>query len=129
MAGRIQPAYPLDVSAKEALNHLLKGLPSLVKLLFRLIKDSRTPLSVKIWIGGTALYILSPLNFSFGKNKILPFKILSYIDDIILILLTLQKTFKSTPYDILDKYWDYEMPIDQWNDLVFKMYTDIKSMR
>ena len=127
MAERIYPAYPLDITTKEALGHITKAIPSLIKLLFRLMKDRDVPLAVKIWIGGTALYLISPINIPFAKNRIFPFKLLRYLDDIVLVLLTLQKSFRKTPWDILNKHWDYSMPLDQWNDLVFKIYTDLKS--
>ncbi len=127
MAERMMPAYPVDVTSGEALKHIVKAVPSLLKLLYRLLRDPEVPLAVKIWIGGSAVYLFSPLNISFGKNRILPLRLLGFLDDIILILLTLQKSFQKTPYDILNKYWDYSMPLDRWNDLVFKFYTDIKA--
>lgn len=127
MTGRTYPAYPLDVTTKEALGHIARAMPALAKLLFRLMKDKDVPLTVKVWIGGTALYIISPINFNFSGSRIFPFKILRYLDDIALILLTLQKSFRITPWEILEKHWDYDMPLDQWNDLVFKIQTDLKS--
>jgi len=127
MDRRVYPAYPLDMTTREALGHIAAALPSLIKLLYRLIRDPQVPLAVKIWIGGTALYVISPLNFSPSRDSILPFRVLRYLDDIVLILLTLQKTFSKTPFEILQKHWDYSMPIDQWNDVVFKVYSDLKN--
>ncbi len=121
--------YPLDISFKEALKKVAKGIPALLKLLFRLVKEKNTPLQIKLWIVGTAIYIISPLNLTFKTFKRFPFKIINYIDDIALILVTIQKTLDNTPKEILDKYWDYSMPIEEWGDLVFKIQTDIKTFR
>lgn len=120
-------AYPLDVSTKEALKEIVKGIPSLLKLLFRLVKDKETPIHIKLWIIGTAIYIVSPLNLSFRAFKHIPFKIINYVDDIALILLTIQKTLYNTPKEILEKYWDHSMSIEEWSDLVFKIQSDIKT--
>ncbi|MEA3500314.1 MAG: hypothetical protein U9R41_04755 [Candidatus Marinimicrobia bacterium] len=122
-------AYPLDVSTSEALKEIAKGIPSLLKLLFRLVKDKETPTHIKLWIVGTAVYIVSPLNLSFRKFKKFPYKIINYVDDIALILLTIQKTLYNTPIEILGKYWDYSMSIEEWSDLVFKIQSDIKTFR
>ena len=126
---KINKSYPLNVSSKEALSEIIKGIPSLLKLLFRLVKDKGTPSHIKLWIVGTAIYIVSPLNLSFHKFKRFPFKIINYIDDIALILLTIQKTLGNTPKEILEKYWDYSMSIEEWSDLVFKIQTDIRTFR
>lgn len=120
-------AYPLDVSTKEALKEIVKGIPSLLKLLFRLVKDKETPIHIKLWIIGTAIYIVSPLNLSFRAFKHFPFKIINYVDNIALILLTIQKTLYNTPKEILEKYWDHSMSIEEWSDLVFKIQSDIKT--
>jgi len=125
----INKAYPLDVSTGEALKEIAKGIPSLLKLLFRLVKDKETPTHIKLWIVGTAIYIVSPLNLSFRAFKRFPFKFINYIDDIALILLTIQKTLYNTPKEILEKYWDYSMSIEEWTDLVFKIQSDIRTFR
>lgn len=126
---KINKAYPLDVSTGEALKGIAKGIPSLLKLLFRLVKDKETPTHIKLWIVGTAIYIVSPLNLSFRAFKRFPFKIINYVDDIALILLTIQKTLYNTPKEILEKYWDHSMPIEEWTDLVFKIQSDIRTFR
>jgi len=46
-----------------------------------------------------------------------------------LILLTIQKTLYNTPKEILEKYWDHSMPIEEWTDLVFKIQSDIRTFR
>ncbi|MDA3871714.1 MAG: hypothetical protein PF551_05110 [Candidatus Marinimicrobia bacterium] len=126
---KINKAYPLDVSTGEALKEIAKGIPSLLKLLFRLVKDKETPTHIKLWIVGTAIYIVSPLNLSLRAFKRFPFKIINYVDDIALILLTIQKTLYNTPKEILEKYWDHSMSIEEWTDLVFKIQSDIRTFR
>lgn len=126
---RSRPAYPLDVTLKEALTHIGKGIPSLIKLLFRLLKDRRTPVHIKIWLGGTLLYLISPLNLRFQKFQKFPFKLMNYLDDIALILIVLQKTLDTCPPELLNEHWDYKLSIIEWKDLVYKVRVDIQDFR
>jgi len=45
-------SYPLDVTTKEALKEIARGIPNLLKLFYRLLRDDRTPREIKWWIGG-----------------------------------------------------------------------------
>ncbi len=127
--GRTTPAYPLDISGKEALREILRGIPALTRLIWRLIRDENTPLPVKIWLGGTALYLISPFNLSAGKALPLPFRLLNRADDLILILFAILKMFEKTPFELLEKHWSHTMPLSMWQDLVFKIHTDMKQFR
>ncbi len=126
---RTRAAYPLDATMKEALSHIARGLPALIKLLFRLMKDRRTPLHIKVWISGTLIYLLSPLNFALKRFKRFPLKIINYLDDLALILVVVQKTLDTCPHELLEKYWDYKIPIVEWKDMVYKVRVDIQDFR
>ncbi|MDD3806588.1 MAG: hypothetical protein PHE86_00945 [Candidatus Marinimicrobia bacterium] len=124
---RSRPAYPLNTSTKDALKHIIKGIPALVKLLFRLIKSRKTSLSIKLWIAGTAIYLVSPLNISIKRFKRYPLKIINYIDDFTIILVVIQKILETCPYDLLEENWDYKIPILEWKDMIYKIRTDIQT--
>ncbi len=126
---RSRPAYPLDVTLKEALSHIARGLPALFRLLFCLIKDRRTPLHIKVWISGTALYLISPLNIKIRRFKRFPFKIINYLDDIVLLLMVVQKTLDTCPRELLDEHWNYKIPLIEWKDMVYKVRMDIQDFR
>jgi uncharacterized membrane protein YkvA (DUF1232 family) len=108
---------------------ILRGIPALTKLIWRLIRDAKTPLPVKIWLGGTALYLISPFNLKAGKSLPIPFRLLNRVDDLILILFAILKVFEKTPFELLEKHWSYSMPLHLWQDLVFKIHTDMKQFR
>jgi uncharacterized membrane protein YkvA (DUF1232 family) len=113
---------------KEALSHIARGIPSLIKLLFGLMKDRRTPVHIKVWISGTLLYLLSPFNLKIRRFKRYPFKIINYLDDLVLILMVVQKTLDTCPYELLDEHWNYKIPLIEWKDMVYKVRVDIQDL-
>lgn len=121
-------SYPLDVSTKEALKEIAKGVPALLKLFYRLLRDSRTPREVKWWIGGTALYLVLPINLKFKSIKRFPLQLLNYVDDIVLIFTMVQRIFKDTPDELLEEHWQYEMSLVDWRNLLYKLKIDIKNI-
>lgn len=121
-------SYPLDVSTKEALKEIAKGIPALLKLFYRLLRDSRTPREVKWWIGGTALYLILPINLKFKSIKRFPLQLLNYVDDVVLIFTMVQRIFKDTPDELLNEHWQYEMSLVDWRNLLYKLKIDIKNI-
>jgi uncharacterized membrane protein YkvA (DUF1232 family) len=121
-------SYPLDVSTKEALKEIAKGIPALLKLFYRLLRDTRTPREVKWWIGGTALYLILPINLKFKSIKRFPLQILNYVDDVVLIFTMVQRIFKDTPDELLNEHWQYEMSLVDWRNLLYKLKIDIKNI-
>ena len=120
-------SYPLDVSTKEALKEIARGIPSLLKLFYRLLRDDRTPREIKWWIGGSALYLILPVNLKFKNLKRFPLKIINYIDDLVLVFTMVQRIFKGTPDELLEEHWDFDIPLTDWRNLLFKLKTDIKN--
>ena len=90
-------SYPLSVTTKEALKEITRGIPSLLKLFYRLLRDDRTPREIKWWIGGSALYLILPVNLKFKSLKRFPLQIINYVDDVILIFTMVQRIFKAPP--------------------------------
>jgi uncharacterized membrane protein YkvA (DUF1232 family) len=126
---RTRAAYPLDATMKEALGHIAGGIPALIKLLFRLMKDRQTPVHIKIWLGGTILYLISPVNFSLKRFKRFPLKMINYLDDLALVLIVVQKILDTCPHELLDAYWDYKIPIIEWKDMIYKVRIDLQDLR
>lgn len=121
-------SYPLEVSAKEALKEIAKGIPALLKLFYRLLRDPRTPRKVKWWIGGTALYLISPINLRFKNIKRFPFQLVNYIDDVVLIVAMIQKIFHDTPEVILHEHWDHSLSFIDWKNMLYKLKVDLKNL-
>lgn len=120
--------YPLNISTKEALKEIARGIPALLKLFYRLLRDERTPRTVKWWIGGSALYLILPLNLKFRKLKSFPLNLLNYADDVILILNTVQRVLRDTPEELLKEHWEHDRSIGEWQDLLFKIRVDMKNI-
>lgn len=123
-----QTSYPLNISTKETLKEIARGIPPFLKLLYRLMRDERTPRQIKWWIGGSALYLILPLNLKFRKLSAFPLNLLNYVDDVILILHVVQRVLRDTPEDLLEKYWEHDRSIGEWRDLLFKIRVDLKNI-
>ena len=119
--------YPLETSTKDAFMKILKGVPALLKLLYRLLRDERTPKHIKWWIGGSALYLIVPINLKFKRFKTFPMKMVNYVDDIVVIVTVIQRVLKQTEPALLEELWDHEMSIHEWQDMLVKVKTDISS--
>lgn len=123
-----QLSYPLNVSTKEALKEIVRGVPPLLKMFYRLLCDPATPRSVKWWIGGSALYLILPFNLKFRKLKTFPLQLLNYVDDVLLIFHTVQRVIRDTPAELLDAHWEHDISLKEWRDLLFKIKVDFQNI-
>lgn len=121
------PTYPLETSTKEAFMIILKGIPALLKLLYRLLRNERTPKHIKWWIGGSALYLIVPINLKFKRFKTFPMKMVNYVDDVVVIVTVIQRVLKQTDPDLLEELWEHELSIHEWQDMLYKLKTDLSS--
>ncbi|HUF51045.1 MAG TPA: DUF1232 domain-containing protein [Longimicrobiales bacterium] len=80
---------------------LVRELPNLFKLVFRLLRDPRVPRLDKVLFGAVAVYMLTPIDFipdflgAFG-----------WVDDIYLAGLALGRLLGSAGPDLLLRHWD-----------------------
>ena len=125
---REELSYPLEISTKEALKEIARGIPPLLKMFYRLLRDSRTPREVKWWIGGTALYLILPINLKFKNLKRFPLQIINYVDDVILIATMIQRIFHDTPKELLNEHWDHDLSLVDWKNMLYKLKIDIKNI-
>lgn len=126
--GKNDLSYPLEVSVKEALKEIAKGIPALLKLFYRLLRDSRTPREVKWWIAGTALYLILPVNLRFKNLKRFPFQLLNYVDDVVLVATMVQRIFHDTPEELLIEHWEHSLSLEDWKNMLYKLKIDIKNL-
>lgn len=123
-----QLSYPLNISTKEALKEIARGIPPLLKMFYRLLRDPATPRSVKWWIGGSALYLILPVNLKFRKLKTFPLQLLNYVDDVLLIFHTVQRVIRDTPRELLEAHWEHDISLKEWRDLLFKIKVDFQNI-
>lgn len=87
--------------ARGTLRELLLLLPRLVKLLYRLMTDSRVPMAEKALLLGAITYVITPLDFI---PDLLPF--IGQVDDIYLVSLVILRLLNRTDRDLLEQYWE-----------------------
>lgn len=81
-------------------------IPNYLKLLYRLIRDSRVKAVEKATLLATVAYVLSPLDF---LPDMIPF--VGQIDDVLLVALILQRFMNSVDRHLLYEYWDGEIDL------------------
>jgi uncharacterized membrane protein YkvA (DUF1232 family) len=87
--------------ARGFLREALMLIPNLLKLLYRLLKDSRVPLAEKALLVGTIVYVVSPLDFI---PDVIPF--IGEVDDLYLVALSLLRLLSRTSDNVLQEHWD-----------------------
>ncbi len=87
--------------AKQVLVELALLLPHFVLLLKRLLTDPRVPKRSKLILGGTVLYLVSPID-------VIPDFVpgLGQLDDIVVALLALHSLLNRVDEDVVMEHWD-----------------------
>lgn len=86
---------------KEFIGKIIFLLPDIGVLFYRLLRDKRVKKSLKILLTFTLIYLINP--FDKINNK---FSILNKIDDMLLLIFTLNKVFTSIDKNILNYHFD-----------------------
>jgi len=86
---------------RRAMKDLLLLLPNLVKLLVRLVRDPRVSRADKFILGGTILYVITPVDFI---PDLIPF--VGQVDDMYLVALALVRIVHRAEPGIVDRHWD-----------------------
>ena len=85
---------------KDRMSNMLMFLPNMVKLLGKLLTDSRVPTVDKALFAGAVLYVFMPLDFI---PDFLPF--IGQIDDAYLVALTLLRLVNRSDETIVREHW------------------------
>lgn len=85
---------------KDRFYGFLMFLPNLVKLLGRLLKDSRVPTAEKALFAAAIVYVVSPLDLI---PDIFPF--IGQVDDLYMVVLTLLRLVNRTDASIVRQHW------------------------
>lgn len=91
------PARP----SRDVLRELLLFLPHFALLLKRLLQDPRVPRRSKLILGGTALYLFSPID-------VVPDFVpgLGQLDDLVVVLLALHSILNRVDESIVVEHWE-----------------------
>lgn len=85
---------------------LLLEFPSLVKLVYRLMRDPRVSAFDKAALGGVALYVLNPLDLI---PDVIP--VIGQIDDAFLIAVALLRLVNRADESVVREHWEGSTPI------------------
>ena len=79
---------------------LLMHIPNFFKLAYRLVRDKRVPLYLKIICYAAVIYVLSP--YDLIPIAFIPF--LGWIDDIIIFYICLKLLVKYSPPEVVERH-------------------------
>jgi uncharacterized membrane protein YkvA (DUF1232 family) len=88
------------LQVKSRMSNLLMFLPNLIRLLGRLLKDSRVPTTEKALFAAAIVYVIMPLDFI---PDFLPF--IGQVDDIYVVALTLLRLLNRTDESVVREHW------------------------
>lgn len=95
-----KPTRKEKSEAKKQMKSLLMFLPNLVKLLGKLLADSRVSIADKALFAGAIIYVIMPLDFI---PDILPF--IGQVDDTYLVALSLLRLINRSDEKIIREHW------------------------
>jgi uncharacterized membrane protein YkvA (DUF1232 family) len=97
---RTKPVRGFKKQAKGRMRSFLMFLPNMVRLLGRLLKDSRVPTAEKALFVAAIVYVISPLDFI---PDVFPF--IGQVDDVYVVALTLLRLVNRTDESIVRQHW------------------------
>lgn len=101
MSDIIEYPKPARKVARSQMRSLLTLLPDLLKLLYRLVRDTRVAKADKLILVGTIIYVISPLDLI---PDFIPF--IGQVDDIYLVAIALIRLINNTSADVVQEHWD-----------------------
>ncbi|MEE4310490.1 MAG: DUF1232 domain-containing protein [candidate division KSB1 bacterium] len=90
---------PNRLNPRQLLN-MLVNLPGIIRLVWRLVRDRRTPMRLKLILFGAVLYVVSPADLIPGF--LIP--VLGQIDDVVVLILATQYFLKSCPPELIAEH-------------------------
>ncbi len=100
MAKAVKPTRKEKSQLKGRMTSFLMFLPNMVKLLGKLLTDSRVATTDKALFAGAIVYVIMPLDFI---PDIFPF--IGQVDDLYLVALTLLRLVNRTDEGIIREHW------------------------
>lgn len=76
-------------------------LPNIIKLVGRLLLDSRVPRRAKITLGMAAAYVASPVDLI---PEIIP--VVGWADDVLIVMFAIDSLIERAGSEIVDEHWD-----------------------
>lgn len=100
IAKQTKPTRKEKSELKSRMSNFLMFIPNFLKLLGKLLSDSRVPLAEKALFAGAVVYVIMPLDFI---PDVLPF--IGQVDDVYLVALTLLRLINRTDETVVRENW------------------------
>ena len=100
MAKIQKPTRKEKSQLKDRMTNLLMFLPNMVKLLGRLLTDSRVAMTDKALFAAAIVYVIVPLDFI---PDVFPF--IGQVDDVYVVALTLLRLVNRTDENVVREHW------------------------
>ena len=97
----VKPTRKEKIEIKSRMKNMLMFLPNMVKLLGKLLTDSRVPLVEKGLFLAAIVYVISPLDFI---PDVFPF--IGQVDDVYMVALTLLRLINRTDETVVREHWE-----------------------
>ncbi len=81
---------------------VLKTVPNLAKLMYRLMRDDRVPTRTKVIVGAAGVYFASPVDLI----PELLFPIVGRVDDLIVLAFATDRLLRSVDREVIEELWD-----------------------
>jgi uncharacterized membrane protein YkvA (DUF1232 family) len=95
------PPKGASIQGRKLVEDAVLMLPNLVKLIGRLLTDSRVPRRSKIVLGMAAAYVASPIDLI---PEIIP--VIGWADDILIVMFALDSLIDRAGPEIVEEHWD-----------------------
>src|SRR5690606_1189773 len=89
------------VRARTLIAEVITVIPNIVKLIGRLLGDSRVPLRAKLTIGAAAVYAASPIDLI---PEFVP--VVGWADDILVLMFALDNLIHRAGPEVVAEHWD-----------------------
>lgn len=89
------------VRARTLIGEVITVVPNIVKLIGRLLGDSRVPLRAKLTIGAAAAYAASPIDLI---PEFVP--VVGWADDILVLMFALDNLINRAGPEVVAEHWD-----------------------
>jgi len=90
-----------SVQSRQFLQDAVLLLPNIVKLIGRLLTDSRVPRRSKIVLGMAAAYVVSPIDLI---PDVIP--VIGWADDVFIVMFALDSVLERAGAEIVNEHWD-----------------------
>jgi uncharacterized membrane protein YkvA (DUF1232 family) len=120
----IPPQGGAGLQARQLAVDAVLMLPNLIKLLSRLIKDPRVPRRSKMLLGGSLVYVMSPIDL---LPEFIP--VAGVLDDIFLVAFALNHLIERAGPEIVTEHWDGPQDLLGMIQSVLQTVTDVVPVR